>query len=146
MQTPYLAVVLLAILYIVILLAEQKKISRLELILKKSETKERMLSRDNVVMRNKIHQYRCEEIARKQRERNELGRPRKEIDSIDVEEKQKRILAALQNGEHLTVLKMLRIAHTTEGRKAISRLRRKGFDIRSYKNEGENYNHYYLVN
>lgn len=43
----------------------------------------------------------------------------------------------------MTVLDILRMAHTTEGRKSVARLRREGHDIRSYKRPGENFNIYY---
>lgn len=66
------------------------------------------------------------------------------IDFPAAEDKQRAILMAFQNGRHMTVNDMQRVGHTTEGRKVVSRLRRMGNDIRSYKRPGENYNHYYL--
>lgn len=63
------------------------------------------------------------------------------------------ILFALMSGERLSVQKAFRLFHTTELRKVISRLRRRGHDIRSEKRTGltydgrqVTYNEYYLAN
>lgn len=67
------------------------------------------------------------------------------IDFPTSEEKQRAVLQALQNGQHLTVQICFRLFGTTELRRIVSRLRKK-FDIRSYRLEGENFLHYYLAN
>ena len=61
------------------------------------------------------------------------------------------ILAAFERGERLTVQKAFRLFHTTELRKVVSRLRRRGYDIRSNRKTSETedgravtYNEYYL--
>jgi hypothetical protein len=66
------------------------------------------------------------------------------IDFPTAEEKQRAILMALQNGARMTVQDMLRVGRTTEGRKGVSRLRNKGYPIISYRNPGENFNHYVM--
>jgi hypothetical protein len=53
-----------------------------------------------------------------------------------AKEKQKAILMAFQNGQHLTVNDMQRIAPTTEGRKVVSRLRRQGYNIVGKRENG----------
>ncbi|MBR3912574.1 MAG: hypothetical protein IKJ48_07935 [Alistipes sp.] len=62
------------------------------------------------------------------------------------------ILAAFQRGERLTVQKAFRLFHTTELRKIVSRLRRRGYDIRSNVMSDETadgrkvrFNEYFLV-
>jgi biotin operon repressor len=62
------------------------------------------------------------------------------------------ILFALMSGERLSVQKAFRLFHTTELRKVVSRLRRRGYDIRSEKRAGQTldgrtvtYNEYYLA-
>lgn len=62
------------------------------------------------------------------------------------------ILAAFQRGERLTVQKAFRLFHTTELRKIVSRLRRRGYDIRSNVKSDETadgrkvrFNEYFLV-
>ena len=62
------------------------------------------------------------------------------------------ILFALMSGERLSVQKVFRLFHTTELRKVVSRLRRRGHDIRSEKRTGltydgrtVTYNEYYLA-
>lgn len=64
---------------------------------------------------------------------------------------QHEILFALLAGERLTVQKAFRLFHTTELRKIVSRLRRRGYDIRSerkYRETEDNrrvtYNEYFL--
>lgn len=47
------------------------------------------------------------------------------------------ILFALLAGERLTVQKAFRLFHTTELRKIVSRLRRRGYDIRSERKAAE---------
>lgn len=58
---------------------------------------------------------------------------------------QKTIQAALLKGERITVAQGNRIARTTETRKIISRLRRKGMDIRDewMENEGRRFKQYW---
>lgn len=63
------------------------------------------------------------------------------------------ILFALMSGERLSVRKAFRLFHTTELRKVVSRLRRRGHDIRSEKRTGltfdgrtVTYNEYYIPN
>ena len=62
------------------------------------------------------------------------------------------ILAYLQSGGRLTVNKALRLFHTTELRKIVSRLRKEGWTICADKRQDETedgrkvtYNEYYLV-
>ena len=62
------------------------------------------------------------------------------------------ILFALMSGERLSVQKAFRLFHTTELRKVVSRLRRRGYDIRSEKRTKQSldgrqvtYNEYYLA-
>lgn len=62
------------------------------------------------------------------------------------------ILFALMSGERLSVRKAFRLFHTTELRKVVSRLRRRGHDIRSEKRTGltydgrtVTYNEYYMA-
>lgn len=43
------------------------------------------------------------------------------------------VLWALQSGETLTVQRAFKMFHTTELRKIVSRLRRRGYDIRAKK-------------
>lgn len=43
------------------------------------------------------------------------------------------VLWALQSGERLTVQSAFKMFHTTELRKIVSRLRRRGYDIRATK-------------
>lgn len=50
---------------------------------------------------------------------------------------QHEILFALLAGERLTVQKAFRLFHTTELRKIVSRLRRRGYDIRSERKAAE---------
>lgn len=50
---------------------------------------------------------------------------------------QHEILFALLAGERLTVQKAFRLFHTTELRKIVSRLRRRGYDIRSERKSAE---------
>lgn len=47
------------------------------------------------------------------------------------------ILAAMLQGERYTVQKAFRIFHTTELHKIVSRLRRKGYDIRAERQTRE---------
>lgn len=54
------------------------------------------------------------------------------------------ILSAFKAGMHLTVKQAWRIAGTTELRKVVSRLRQKGYPIKSYYKKGEQFKHYYL--
>ena len=61
------------------------------------------------------------------------------------------ILFALMSGERLSVQKAFRLFHTTELRKVVSRLRRRGYDIRSEKRTKQSldgrqvtYNEYFL--
>jgi len=67
------------------------------------------------------------------------------LDFPTAEEKQKAILLAFQNGQHMTVNDMQRVGHTTEGRKVVSRLRRQGHRIVGEKINGNNYMTYYLA-
>lgn len=64
---------------------------------------------------------------------------------------QREILAALQRGERLTVQRTFSLFHTTELRKVVSRLRRKGYDIRAERKSKQTidgrsvtFNEYYL--
>lgn len=68
------------------------------------------------------------------------------IDFPPDDGKQQAVLLALQNGQHLTTQICYRHFGTTELRKVVCRLRDKGYDIRSYRNDGENYKHYFLQN
>jgi protein associated with RNAse G/E len=61
------------------------------------------------------------------------------------------VLSALLAGERLTVQRAFQLFHTTELRKIISRLRRKGYNIKANKlthlsldNRKVHYNEYYL--
>lgn len=61
------------------------------------------------------------------------------------------VLFSLLAGERLTVQKAFRLFHTTELRKIVSRLRRKGYDIRADRKYKESidgrrvtFNEYYL--
>jgi len=67
------------------------------------------------------------------------------LDFPTAEEKQKAILLAFQNGQHLTTQICYSRFHTTELRKVICRLKKMGYNILSYRREGENFNHYYLA-
>lgn len=66
------------------------------------------------------------------------------IDFTATEEKQRAILMAFQNGQHMTVNDMQRIGHTTEGRKVVSRLRRQGHNIVGEKLNGDNFMTYWI--
>lgn len=66
-------------------------------------------------------------------------------------EPQKKILAGLLSGERLTVRKAERLYHTTELRRIVSRLRRKGYPICSDRRSAltedgrtTKFNEYYL--
>lgn len=54
------------------------------------------------------------------------------------------ILSAFESGIVLTVKQAWRMAGTTELRRIVSRLKRQGYDIRTFTKTGENFNHYYL--
>ena len=61
------------------------------------------------------------------------------------------VLFAFMAGERLTVQKAFRLFHTTELRKIVSRLRRKGYNIRAERKHKESldgrnvmFNEYYL--
>ena len=61
------------------------------------------------------------------------------------------VLFAFMSGERLTVQKAFRLFHTTELRKIVSRLRRKGYNIRAERKHKESldgrhvmFNEYYL--
>lgn len=63
------------------------------------------------------------------------------------------VLFSLLAGERLTVQKAFRLFHTTELRKIVSRLRRKGYDVRADRKYKETidgrrvtFNEYYLWN
>lgn len=63
------------------------------------------------------------------------------------------VLFSLMAGERLTVQKAFRLFHTTELRKIVSRLRRKGYDVRAVRKYKETidgrrvtFNEYYLWN
>lgn len=65
---------------------------------------------------------------------------------------QQNILAALLAGERLTVQKAFRMFHTTELRKVVSRLRRRGYDIRADRKSKKTadghsviFNEYYML-
>ena len=59
-------------------------------------------------------------------------------------EKQRCVLTALLNGHHLTTQRCFRQFGTTELRRIVSRLRKRGYDIRSFRRAGENFKTYYL--
>lgn len=63
------------------------------------------------------------------------------------------IKAYFESGGRLTVQKAFRLFHTTELRKVVSRLRRRGYDIRSERKSDDSadgrrvyFNEYYLYN
>lgn len=63
------------------------------------------------------------------------------------------VLFAFMSGERLTVQKAFRLFHTTELRKIVSRLRKRGYDIRAERKHKESidgrnvmFNEYYLQN
>lgn len=55
------------------------------------------------------------------------------------------ILKALQEGILLTVASANYVGATVDARKRISELRAMGYDIKSDKVKGQNYNYYWLV-
>ena len=71
----------------------------------------------------------------------------KAMNTIDLptsEEKQRAVLMALQNGQHLTVQRCFREFHTTELRRIVDRLRKAGHNIVSVPVAGEKYHEFYL--
>lgn len=61
-----------------------------------------------------------------------------------MEDKQGAILAHFERGGALTVLDALRLYHTTELRRIVSRLKNAGYDIQSSHDDGCNYKRYFL--
>jgi hypothetical protein len=57
---------------------------------------------------------------------------------------QNEILKHFQRGDSLTVLEALKLYHTTELRRVVSRLKKQGFNIISEPVKGQNYNKYEL--
>lgn len=64
---------------------------------------------------------------------------------MNLHDKQLRVLLVLNAGIHLTVLSAISECGTTELRRIVNRLRAKGYNIQSYRKEGQQYKHYFLT-